>query len=135
MIPWYRLDFIPIKRRAKFTKSGKAYTDRKTKAELAKIRQSYSGECFKCPVALHVVAYKQSPKNNNTVIPYTVKPDIDNILKCVMDGLNGAAYSDDRQVTLTVAEKLDRQSNGGEWAMYQVCPVEQFKEEFRPWRG
>ena len=27
------------------------------------------------------------------------KPDVDNILKIVMDGLNGIAYPDDKQIT------------------------------------
>ena len=30
--------------------------------------------------------------------PYTKKPDIDNIIKSVLDALNGVAYEDDKQV-------------------------------------
>ena len=34
------------------------------------------------------------------------KPDIDNILKVVLDGLNGIAYEDDKQVVLTQCKKV-----------------------------
>lgn len=33
------------------------------------------------------------------------KPDIDNILKVVLDGLNGIAYEDDKQVTIVRCKK------------------------------
>ena len=33
------------------------------------------------------------------------KPDIDNVLKIIMDGLNGAAYKDDKQVAAAAASK------------------------------
>ena len=33
------------------------------------------------------------------------KPDIDNILKVVLDGLNGIAYEDDKQVTIVQCKK------------------------------
>lgn len=35
----------------------------------------------------------------------TKKPDIDNICKCIMDGLNGIAYEDDTQVVSLIAYK------------------------------
>lgn len=34
-----------------------------------------------------------------------VKPDLDNIIKCVTDGLNGIAYQDDKQIVSIRAEK------------------------------
>jgi Holliday junction resolvase RusA-like endonuclease len=36
------------------------------------------------------------------------KPDIDNAIKLVMDGLNGVAWADDAQVTSVSAVKADR---------------------------
>ena len=131
MIAWYRLDSIPVKRRVKFLKSGRTYTDYKTIADLDMVRDSYKGELFDCPVALHVVAYKQLPKRKKHFEPFTTKPDIDNIIKCVMDGLNGAAYNDDKQVVLVIGEKLSRYPSGGEFAMYRICPIDQFLQEFK----
>lgn len=36
----------------------------------------------------------------------TKKPDIDNITKCILDGLNGVAYRDDTQVVEVSAKKI-----------------------------
>lgn len=36
----------------------------------------------------------------------TKKPDIDNIVKCILDGLNGVAYRDDTQVIEVSATKI-----------------------------
>lgn len=36
----------------------------------------------------------------------TIKPDIDNLIKSVLDGLNGVAFGDDKQVTSITAAKL-----------------------------
>ena len=36
----------------------------------------------------------------------TGKPDIDNIIKAVLDGLNGVAFKDDAQVVFISAQKL-----------------------------
>ena len=34
------------------------------------------------------------------------KPDIDNVIKCILDALNGYAFEDDSQVTRLKAEKI-----------------------------
>ena len=39
------------------------------------------------------------------IAPQT-KPDLDNVVKAVLDGLNGVAYADDKQVTRLQIEKL-----------------------------
>lgn len=46
--------------------------------------------------------------------PDTCKPDADNILKSVLDALNGVAWRDDRQVTKACVEKLPRTRREGE---------------------
>ena len=38
--------------------------------------------------------------------PYLKKSDIDNIIKIIMDSLNGVAYKDDNQVAIISAEKV-----------------------------
>ena len=41
------------------------------------------------------------------------KPDIDNVVKLILDGLNGVAFNDDRQVTKLAAEKHFSATEGG----------------------
>ena len=53
-----------------------------------------------CPVALTVACY----------FPDARRRDADNVLKAVMDGLNGVAYDDDsRVVSATVTKDIDRE--------------------------
>ena len=42
----------------------------------------------------------------------TKKPDIDNVLKAVLDALNGLAYADDCAITRELAEKMPRTPHG-----------------------
>ena len=70
------------------------------------------------PVTLKVDAYMRKPKKYPKYlpkwlrprIPFTVKPDADNIAK-LMDGLNGIAWADDAQVTNLIVRKRDREGN------------------------
>lgn len=65
-------------------------------------------EIIQGPVALEVIAVLPVAKSESKklkerklggVVPPTVKPDVDNVAKIIMDGLNGVAYADDKQVT------------------------------------
>ena len=44
---------------------------------------------------------------------HTSKPDIDNLIKGVLDGLNGVAYKDDMQVVKISARKQYSRGNSG----------------------
>lgn len=69
---------------------------------------------YEKPISLKVVAYYQIPKSvskiskekmlNGEILP-CVKPDIDNILKSVLDSLNKIAFKDDTQVVRLFATK------------------------------
>ncbi|MGM9630385.1 RusA family crossover junction endodeoxyribonuclease [Butyricicoccus sp.] len=48
---------------------------------------------------------KREAMKAGTIRP-TKKPDVDNILKCVADALNGVAYRDDAQIVEVVMEKF-----------------------------
>ena len=50
------------------------------------------------------VYYKRATADKKKLSP-TKKPDIDNICKIVLDGLNGVAYADDKQVISLTANK------------------------------
>lgn len=66
-------------------------------------------------VSIKIIAYFGIPKNtnkkntklmlDNTISP-TKKPDIDNIVKIILDALNTMAYKDDNLITKLEVEKI-----------------------------
>jgi Holliday junction resolvase RusA-like endonuclease len=109
------------KGRPRFTKDGHAYTDSETRAYEKKIiayyKQAFGG--FQWPdsayISVDVVAVYQIPKSatkasraaiqEGKILPRR-KPDIDNVLKVVLDSLNGFAYKDDAQVVMVPGRKI-----------------------------
>ena len=117
---------IPTKRRVRFTKSGKAYVDAKTKAEMKEIASKYRGEKIRGCVSVEVDVYPKLPKNTPkkiTSLPAMKKPDLDNVLKVVMDALEGVAYDNDAQVTKTRAERHDMQRIEWDYIIVTVNPI------------
>lgn len=63
------------------------------------------------PVKLTVTAWFSRPKSEirktkpMPIYPHIKKPDADNVVKAVMDALNGLAWHDDAQVSSIVVEK------------------------------
>ena len=99
-------------------RSGKVYTPSTTTQFERMVAQCYrkqGGNCFDSqPVILSVVLFYKLPqslsrKRKDAMLekkePPLVKPDIDNVVKLVMDALNGVAYDDDKQVVRQYAEK------------------------------
>lgn len=107
------------KGRPRFSK-GHAYTDSETKAYERKIavyyKKAHGGFSFPESASLYVgvTAYYRIPKRATkaateamearTVQPHR-KPDIDNVLKGVLDALNGVAYKDDSSVVAVCGRK------------------------------
>ena len=56
------------------------------------------------PIILNVTFYIRQPKTCNRTYP-TVRPDLDNYMKGVMDALNGILYYDDSQIIRIIATK------------------------------
>ena len=108
------------KGRPRVTKNG-TYTDSETKAYEDKIvvyyRKAFGG--FRWPegayIRVKVIAHYPIPKKATKnalaamqaggIFP-TRKPDIDNVLKIVLDALNGVAYKDDSRVVCVEAQKV-----------------------------
>ena len=99
------------KGRPRFTKDGHAYTDEKTREYEKLIRLTWQSKYKESPlesnVEVKILAYYPIPKNWSRAKTYqaetelllpTVKPDLDNVIKAVLDGLNGVAWVDDKQV-------------------------------------
>ena len=92
-----------------------AYTPTETTAYEKRIKYGYvmqGGSKIDGAVRLEVWAFMQIPKSASKKhaaelegTPCTKKPDADNILKIVMDALQGTAYCDDKQITEAVIHK------------------------------
>ena len=107
------------KGRPRVTRNG-TYTDSETMAYEQKIIAYYRKTfgSFRWPdnsfIAVKVVAYYPIPKSATKAAKAAMqagkmfpsrKPDIDNVLKVVLDALNGVAYKDDSRVVCVEAEK------------------------------
>ena len=97
-------------------KSGQVYTPQSTRDYEELIRRCYTQssskrmkflETLPGTLSLRINAYFQVPKSWSVVkkqcalrgeIKPTVKPDIDNIAKIILDALNGVAYKDDAAI-------------------------------------
>lgn len=105
------------KQRPRFTKYGSTYTPSETVAYEKKVAYSYrqaGGSLYTQPVKLEIWAFYQIPKSASKKRaadmqgkPCVKKPDIDNVLKIIMDGLNGVAYPDDKTVAEAVIHKVN----------------------------
>lgn len=101
------------------------YTPKKTtdyenliRAKFAEQNPKISQELLECNVIANiVVGYAVPPsyskKHKAEVINkgYPQKPDLDNIAKAILDGLNGVAYLDDKQVVcMTIYKQFAEES-------------------------
>jgi Holliday junction resolvase RusA-like endonuclease len=98
--------------------NGTTYTPTKTVNYETFIKEIYATEVKQMltgPLSLTVIAFFPIPKGTSkkkqqmmldNEIGHTKKPDIDNILKIVMDALNSIAYTDDSQITSISGDKL-----------------------------
>lgn len=111
------------KGRPRFRRNGNAvftYTDKSTADYEAKVRGAYIEACcgeeqmFEGALRVMINAYFTPPKSTSKRekerletgnVPFTKKPDADNIAKSVLDGLNGVAFKDDSQVAELIVTK------------------------------
>ena len=94
------MDPVP-KGRPRFTRTGHAFTDKKTRDAEKYIRDlalaEWGNDPFAGPVLLSVYFTFKKPKSNKTQF-HTQRPDADNIAKLVSDAINGVAFVDDCQI-------------------------------------
>lgn len=106
---------IVAKARPRLGRGGKVYTPKKTveyEGMIAAAASKQFKQPFAGPVAVAIefrfeVAKSHSKKKRLSMIgqPHTQKPDVDNIVKSILDGLNGVAYTDDSLVFAIRANK------------------------------
>lgn len=100
------------------SRSGRAYTAKATRDYEEHVRLSYIQSCgnvrLSGEIEAHIIAFFPIPKSTSKSklaaitegkISPTVKPDVDNIIKSVLDALNGLAYKDDSAVVRVSAWK------------------------------
>ena len=107
------------KGRPRVTRSGHAFTPKATREYeqliVSEWEKQWGGiEPIKNPIAVRVMFYMPIPKATSNKARERMaaglevpakKPDIDNLLKAVLDALNGKAYHDDNQIVDISAEK------------------------------
>lgn len=103
------------KGRPRFTKQGRAYTPKATKEYEAKVRREWidaGGPYLDGEIQVRVDALFKMPsgwsKKKRAAMDgkhCTKLPDADNILKAVLDGLQGAAFENDKAVVRVAIEK------------------------------
>lgn len=110
------------KGRPRFTRNGHTYTPEKTKEYESRIHAAAWAKMQELklkPISkfchLELIAFMDIPKSwpkvkrleaeYGAILPAS-KPDVDNILKAAMDGLEGAVYVADSQVTSVNAKKV-----------------------------
>lgn len=110
------------KGRPRFTRNGRVYTPTETIQYERLVSLSYlnkaKGYKFTSPVRVSVKAFHKPPKKSKKVVEDmlnwrilpTKKPDVDNIAKIILDGLNGVAWDDDTQVVdLIVCKRYEKE--------------------------
>lgn len=89
------------KGRPRITRTGHAYTPQKTKAYAEKVQWVARAFAPRTPllgpVSVRIVEYRKGTPE--------ARPDIDNVLKNLLDAMNGLIWRDDSQVVQLFAEK------------------------------
>lgn len=96
------------KGRPRMTRRGRVYTPRKTvlfERQIQAIAQSqYKKDPLTGPLSVHVEFHFARPKSVKREF-HTVKPDIDNLQKAILDALNGIIWIDDAQIICLTSSK------------------------------
>lgn len=126
------------KQRPRFSRISKTvYTPTKTakyEKQIAKAYTDSGGKCIPadCYVSVNVSAFFPVPKSYSKKkredclerrLRPDKKPDMDNILKVVLDALNEVAYEDDKQVVELIGRKYYTESDGYLWVSVREVKV------------
>lgn len=104
----FTINRIHSKQRPRHQRNGHTYNPKENADYEEEVAWNYKaqtdGYVFQGPVSVTMLFTFIKPKSVKRDYP-TVKPDLDNTIKSVLDGLNGCAYRDDSQVCRIFAEK------------------------------
>ena len=94
------------KQRPRMTRKGHTYTPKETVSAENEIKfwlKTHNAPFFHDPVKLVVDCIFTQPKRSKLGYPY--KPDVDNLLKLIMDAATGILYKDDSSVLSATVTK------------------------------
>jgi Holliday junction resolvase RusA-like endonuclease len=101
------------KGRPRLSKRGFAYTPKRTAEYEKEIAESYKGPLFGEEYTLEVTLVFTDKGTSLNIIghknpnyKHPLRGDIDNYVKSVLDGLNGVAWADDKQIIQLIVSKL-----------------------------
>lgn len=96
-----------VKQRPRMGRNGRVYTPKATLEAEEELRADYEGPLFEGPIALNMSFWPDRTEITITegVVQAPLRGDIDNYSKLVLDGLEGVAYPNDRQVMVITAAK------------------------------
>jgi len=103
-----------VKGRPRFTRNGRAYTDAKTREAEQKIKDAYvesDGPIFTTPVSITVTLFNDRTEVTITELDCafsTLKGDVDNYVKAILDGLHDVAFGNDKIVQELFAVKMPK---------------------------
>lgn len=124
-----KINIDPVgKGRPRFTANGHTYTDAKTRAFEMAIRNTWArrhGMSYsevQCPVEVSIRVAKALPKSGRGSFRFDLRaPDLDNCAKAILDGLNGMAFADDKQIVKLTVERMAPESyTVGSWIEIEV---------------
>lgn len=111
------LDFVPVKRRARSGKGGNHYTPAATRDEEAAVALQ-GRRLLHAPLpglwAVEIEVRRRRPgrKPGELTAARPREPDADNVVKAVLDALNGIAWEDDRSVAEVTARSVCAEAVG-----------------------
>lgn len=99
------------KGRPRMTRYGRVYTPATTLQAEETIRTAWTGDIMEGDLMLVCTFTKDEIRvivqniDSHTTPPTKLRGDLDNYIKLLMDGLNGVAWTDDKQVKMIVGSK------------------------------
>lgn len=115
----FSIDGDPVpKARPRLGRGGHVFTPKKTHLYEQKVKELAKramGELdpLDCPVKVEMTAFFAIPKSWSKkkkvaadLGPHSHKPDLDNVVKSVVDGMNGVVFIDDALVSQVTAKKI-----------------------------
>lgn len=112
---------VQPKQRPRFRRAGNkvfTYTPKETTNYENLIKENFLSKCknmgdYLGNVEMEIITRFKPPKSTSKKkfallmnTPFLKKPDADNIVKSICDGLNGVAYNDDNQVSKIMVSKI-----------------------------